>query len=555
MAKTSGQFKFRAHDTLGANAAEDDAQYLETCFVDTGQLNVLLDFQDPRRIVVGRTGSGKTALLLQLKSHSDHAIYVLPESLSLNYIANSTIIQFLTELGVNLDVFYKLLWRHIFAVEFFKERFGICDQNAKQHFLARILEPRTVKRKRDRVLSYITRFGDSFWEDTDYRTREITTKFDNELNGALKGAIHGISLEVGGAKKLSAEQTSEITQRCQEVVNSIQVQELAEIIDLVNEVLDDPQKPMLIIIDRLDESWSDDSIRYRLVRALIDTVREFGKVRNAKVVVALRNDLLDRVFVKTRDHGFQEEKYRSLYLPLSWSRADLIKVVDRRIDKLVADRYTKSQVTHRDIIRPGIVPKAGKDSKAPIDFFIDRTWMRPRDVIEFFNLCLSRAREKPRLTKSMILAAEGEYSRNRLRSLGDEWHADYPGLVSIVTRLLKRRPPSFDLGLLSDDAISDACLAVATSQSNGNGVGELTKLASSVAEGDISPQEFRRRVAVILHRVGVVALKTESFAQPDWAGNGSPSVSISEVDDRCRLSIHPALWRALGIAPATLHES
>ena len=57
------KFTFRKHATIGAAAAEEDAKFLSECFVDTGDLEVLLDCSDRRRIILGRTGAGKSALL------------------------------------------------------------------------------------------------------------------------------------------------------------------------------------------------------------------------------------------------------------------------------------------------------------------------------------------------------------------------------------------------------------------------------------------------------------------------------------------------------------
>src|SRR5664280_895025 len=107
---------FRKQDRIGAMDAEEDAAFLSDCFVDTGDLELLEDCQRPERIVLGRTGSGKTALLLRLLEQP-YAIEIRPENLALSYITNSTILQFFEQLGVNLDPFYKLIWRHAFCVE------------------------------------------------------------------------------------------------------------------------------------------------------------------------------------------------------------------------------------------------------------------------------------------------------------------------------------------------------------------------------------------------------------------------------------------------------
>ena len=79
-----GKFRFRKLDTIGAAAAEEDTAFLEKCFVDTGDLRQLHDSTNPRRIVVGRTGSGKTALLIRLMETEGRAIEVRPESLALS---------------------------------------------------------------------------------------------------------------------------------------------------------------------------------------------------------------------------------------------------------------------------------------------------------------------------------------------------------------------------------------------------------------------------------------------------------------------------------------
>ena len=116
----SDTFRFRKHDIVGAADAEDDLDFLRSCFIDTGSLRVLKNCADPRRIVLGRTGSGKTALLKRLAEAEERVIEVHPESLSLGYISNSTILRFFSSLGVNLDIFFKLLWRHVFTVEILK---------------------------------------------------------------------------------------------------------------------------------------------------------------------------------------------------------------------------------------------------------------------------------------------------------------------------------------------------------------------------------------------------------------------------------------------------
>lgn len=76
-----------------------DHAFLRECFIDTGDIELLLDCNDHRRIVLGRTGSGKTALLAQLSERTNRVINIKPESLALAYISNSTILPFVVFKG------------------------------------------------------------------------------------------------------------------------------------------------------------------------------------------------------------------------------------------------------------------------------------------------------------------------------------------------------------------------------------------------------------------------------------------------------------------------
>ena len=50
------RFVFQRNDSLGAADAESDSKFLGDCFVDTGDLETLRDSENPKCILVGRTG-------------------------------------------------------------------------------------------------------------------------------------------------------------------------------------------------------------------------------------------------------------------------------------------------------------------------------------------------------------------------------------------------------------------------------------------------------------------------------------------------------------------
>ena len=246
------------------------------------------------------------------------------------------------------------------------------------------------------AVQYLEQWGSKFWQETEYRVTEITEKVESALSASLSvGSKSGFLNAEGATKgksKLTEEEKTEVINRSQQVVSKFQIQDLDSVLKLLERVLTDRQRIYYVLIDRLDEDWVEDRLRYRLIMALIDTAKELSKVSNVKIMIALRRDLVDSVFrlVRETGAGFQEEKYQSLYLPLYWSPDKIIEILDRRISALVARRYEKTTgVRHTDILPRRI-------NKKSISEFITERAQRPRDVIMFFNKCIEESEGKPR---------------------------------------------------------------------------------------------------------------------------------------------------------------
>jgi hypothetical protein len=240
------KFRFRSSDTVGVADAESDRAFLKECFIDTGQLDLLSDCVDHRRIILGRTGAGKTALLNELRERLSTVINIKPESLALAYITNSTILQFVHGLGVNLDTFFKLLWRHVFAVEVIKAHFHLDSPDAKEglvDWLRGVFSDK--KRQHEKALAYLERWGSNFWEQTDYRIRELTTKLERELEASISLEVPVSKIKLSGGETLSQEEKASVVQRARFVVNQVQIQELSYVLELLDSILEDPQEAVL----------------------------------------------------------------------------------------------------------------------------------------------------------------------------------------------------------------------------------------------------------------------------------------------------------------------
>ncbi len=538
-------FRFKQNDRIGAAAAEDDHEFLSACFVDIGNLEILQDISDSRQIVVGRTGPGKSALLSKLaETKRDHVIIISPENLALTYVSNSTVINFFEELGVNLDPFFKLLWRHVFTVEILSRHFRNTEKGEPKSLFDRIASMFSGNSREDKeiqeAIKYLRQWGQSFWLETEFRVKEITQKFENALIEEAEGQLGTKFANIKAAQqeqfRLSQDQRAELCSRGQNVVSTAQVQDLHKVLKLLETVLDDKQKHYYILIDKLDENWVEEKLRYKLIMALIVTARELTRVRNVKVIVAMRRDLIDRVFRLSRDSGFQEEKYQSLYLALVWTKKDLIEVLDRRIDALVRHRYTKQKVTHRELL-----PKAF-DDKPITDYLLERAG-RPRDIISFFNKCIEAAPNLERLRVAEFKAAEGEYSRSRLRALADEWSADYPELLEFA-RILHQRPKSFKFSSISITDVDELCLRIAIENPAGKGI--LEHQALKLVDCVIATDDFKRLLIQVFYKIGLVGLKLLPHETELWAGDAGRNESAAEITDDVSVVINPTYYRALG---------
>jgi len=535
-------FMFRKHANIGSADAIEDKKYLTESFIDNGELEILSKCDHPQCILLGRTGSGKTALIEKLSETKEKVIKIAPEGLALTYISNSDVLGFFMTAGVNMDLFYRLLWRHVFAVEIIREHYHIVNEQARDSFLVKIKDRIFGNKSRQDAIQYLLKWGESFWKESEYRVKEITRKLEEELGVAVGGEIRtvagGFKLNAESAKKLSEEEKAEIVHRGQAIVDKVQMKTLSEIISLLeSDLLDDKQKKYYITIDRLDENWVHDDLRYQLIKALLDTVRDFNsKIENVKIVVAIREDLLDRVFRYTRSADYQEEKYKSLYLNLTWKEDELEDLINKRVGQLVREQYTKRIVTLKDLLPPLV----GKTDA--VKYILERTMLRPRDAIMFFNECIKLAEAKPKITQAMVFQAEAIYSENRLRALADEWSSEYFNLIEL-SLMLKRFPSQFKIIEIREQ-IYNSMLDFLIEKHREDYIRNVVE--EKFNDGDVDG--FLQEMFKILYRVGVAGVKPESYSSVLWSYQGQKLLS-TEINTDAKIYVHPAFWRVLGIQP------
>ena len=369
---------------VGQMSAEQDHKFLSNCFVETGQPGQVCDIDNPSAIVLGRTGSGKSAALIHIHDTNENVAQVDPENLSFNFISNSTIIRYFEDLGIDLNVFYQLLWRHVLVVELLKLKKEFYDQESAKKWFAGIYNALNRNPKRQAALKYLTRFSSQFWLDTEKRVREVVSTIETSLEEKIGMSADALKLKLdansGSTAKQAQQETAEIINKAQQVVNSVQIQELSELLNfLAEDIFDDKKAHYYLLIDDLDTGWVHDSLRFKLIRAVIETLRKFRRVSNVKIVISLRADLLHTVMTKTEGRGFQSEKFEDMMLRLRWSKDDLRNLVEERLNFLFRDQYTGKKLKFEDIFTSKI------GDVDPLHYMLDRSLHRPRDIISYVN--------------------------------------------------------------------------------------------------------------------------------------------------------------------------
>ncbi|WP_123590169.1 P-loop ATPase, Sll1717 family [Salinisphaera orenii] len=541
MARKQEQFAIRKNLKAGELDAEADEQLMQACFYDKGDIDLLADVEDPKAVIAGRTGSGKTALLLRLQRQAEHASMLDPHDVSVRFLENSNIIQFLNELGIKLDLFYRVLWRHVLTVELVKLRYELKSESDSRGFWNSIKAWAGKDQAKKKALDYFSEWGDRFWINTDEHLKELTKKFSKDVQANLKANGEALDLSANGARRLSEETRTELKQRASEAVNKIQIQKLDQVVQLLGDyAFRDRQKRYYILIDKLDEDWADTQTRLQFIRALIEEIKYFRNIGQIKIIIALRVDLLQIIFDKTRGSGFQQEKYESLICSLRWGEGEIKALIEKRLNKIFEDQYTGRSLSFSDIFPS---PKKGGGQK-PEDYIIERTLFRPRDALQYVNECFELAADRGGISWRVIRGAEAVYSRKRMNSLKEEWEEIYPNLIDTL-EVLRGLKSSFTRSDLNEDRIESVAEVVCGSGSSDPCVACMDRFYSP--DSKIKQFDLVYELIACFYRIGAIGIKVSSLDTFSWSHIDQPYIGKSEVKRSNQLKIHKMLHRELEI--------
>lgn len=499
------------------------------------------------RCLVSRTGSGKSAALQHLAdSFPGHVIRLNPDDLSLPYIADLNVVRHLDALDVHLDPLFIALWKHVLLVEVLRHRYNIDSPAAKQNFLNSIRERIRRDPGKAAALEYLDEFEGRFWCETDERVREITQRFEEQISGVIKGQISlgtiGLDLGTDGAKLASVEVRAEYADRYQRIVNDTQLARLNKMITVLDEdILDEEQHYTYVVIDDLDRDWVDERVANDLIRCLFRTVLDLKKVRNLRVLVALRTNIFEELRFSERASG-QEEKLRSLVLPIRWTPDALEAMLDERTRAAAEIGSLPNIMRIKDLL-----PPANKARGNPTRYILERTLLRPRDAIAYINVALNLARGKARISWKELVAAEQPYSHNRLLALRDEWSPSYPDVIKVINVFKGAALP------MSRDEFSarmDKAILLMV-DSDFRGVRWVTELAESVWQGGATEtwEEQYAPLVNFLHHIGLIGIAPSHGPRPVFSHDIEDfALDHQHIGPNALFYVHKTYQRALNVS-------
>lgn len=528
---------------IGATDAEYDDAFLFSCFIDNPAYSAITDLDNNKTLLVGRTGSGKTAILRKIEqSNNDRCSYISLPEMALSYVTNSDHINFLLQLNIDLELFFIALWKHVICLEYIRSNYHISNTDGSKGLIERLQDIFKRDERKSKGIEYLRKWESKFWVTMDENIREITRQVEDKVNAEFGVDVEKLKANVGYVNTMSAVRRQQYAFRAKQIINSSLLVELSNVVDVLSsfEEKGGNQRVRCILIDKIDEKWVDDKVKYQLVRALIEALKSLRKIRSLKVVVALRSDVLAKVIQDSSNPGLQRDKYDDHIVDIYWEKKELFDLVDKRIGALYKKKYTKSDVHFADIFENNV------SQKAPFDYMAERSLLRPRDVISFTNLSLAAAYGKSEIAAKDVKEAEAAYSRTRYEALIQEWAIAFPWLPKAF-QFLRHGKTRFSVSDVPGNIAAEFALEVISTDEHKGTPLYLAAKAALETPGVAALSQLTFEVLSTLYRIGAVGLKLNPNERYRYSYLDEPSVLPAELTTGTKVHVHPMLQRALGI--------
>jgi hypothetical protein len=370
-------------------------------------------------------------------------------------------------------------------------------------------------------------------------SREETTAFKDRIASALKLSPGDFEAKLECLNEEGEQTKRTFRRRAEQVVSELQVRELNETIQALDDLLAEHKYTYMVLIDDLDDNWTSEHTQYLLIRGLIASLKTFKRIENLKIPVAIREDLYEATLRAATDRHFQPEKLNGMIVRIRWSAEQLHRLVERRLNHLFMQHYTRQGVGIEDVLP---VKMRTETIRA---YLVARTLCRPRDIIAFVNRILNVGGQGLDLPISSHVVAQAEiaYARDRLEALEREWHSCHP-LIRTYLDTLAKAPNTLTLLDFDERRLYTLLIAAAGVPPEDN----VVRIAHTVYERN-KEQRIERVAAELvacLFKIGAIGVKARAEEPYRYCYEETATLDPRELNEHSKISIHPMLKPVLG---------
>ncbi|KQT36707.1 P-loop ATPase, Sll1717 family [Methylophilus sp. Leaf414] len=398
---------------IGDPTAENEMTTLSNYYLQIDQYRRAL--QGDVNLVVGRKGSGKTALFIQVRDRirnnkTNIVVDLKPEGYQLLKIKED-ILNYLSE-GTRQHLI-TAFWEYLLLLE----------------VAHKLLEKDKHTYKHNHLITqlYIE------LEDT-YRITDLSTEgdFSERLLALSQRLVGQYQARFGGVKveKLTSEQVTEL----------IYVHDLRLLRERISSYLEQKQA-VWILFDNLDKGWSThgvDDVDVTVLRCLINAGRIIERdmrkgQRTVHCIVFVRNDVYEHLMANSADYG------KEMRAVLDWTEPDLLREMLRL--RLVAGLEEDASDADLSEIIPKVAISHYRGNEI-VDYMIERSLMRPRNLLKIFSHCRGFASNfnHSRIEEGDVEKGFSAYSQDLLLELDKELTDVFPTAKDFLYHFLDASP-------------------------------------------------------------------------------------------------------------------
>jgi len=365
-------------EIFGSDAAENDPR-LKDYFFETNTYKKVSTGNT--QFVLGRKGSGKSAIFKMLAEKSKENTVVVPITPRLFALdVLNDFIKKYPETPFNKEVAYVTAWRYSLMIELL---LAIEDTSGKLKIGGEAGVHEWLRKNVELNSDIIT------------RTVAFLEKWTIE-----KVSLSQLSAQLGMKSKrgpLIGHDIDEILPEIDKVLNT---------------------KKFILAIDNLDEGWLDkEDSRSYLVGLILASI-ELSRLNNLKVVVFLRTDMFE-VLEASYQHM---DKFREAVEYITWNATSLSRIISLRIQRYYNIKNESNLYSWKRLF-----PTKMENNFPTHKHITERTFLRPREIIQFCRLSVEVASKRKHSTveQSDIRLAEDKYAEWKLNDLSGEYSAYY----------------------------------------------------------------------------------------------------------------------------------